>query len=104
MSAFAIGDRVQVTDPALAQMRAIMRRAGHEPAPNHTGTVEEVWDDGQVLIEFDDGIGAPYEGPRGHPARRRPDPVSRKSDRLTIACWAAALILAGFALGVLLVR
>lgn len=60
MSKFAAGDRVQVTDSGLAQLRAIMRRSGIEPQPNHTGTVEDVWPDGQVLIVFDDGAGAPY--------------------------------------------
>lgn len=61
MTDFKPGDRVYVTDPALAEMREIMRRAtGEEPAPNHTGTVEEIWDEGDVLIHFDDGIGAPY--------------------------------------------
>jgi hypothetical protein len=58
---FKHGDRVLVTDPALAAIRAIMRNAtGKEPAPNHHGTVEEIWGDGQVLIYFDDGVGAPY--------------------------------------------
>lgn len=58
---FKKGDRVYVTDPALAQLRAIMRQAtGVEPAPNHHGTVEEVWDGGTLLIYFDDGAGAPY--------------------------------------------
>jgi hypothetical protein len=58
---FKPGDRVFVTDPALAQIRAIMRGAtGQEPKPNHHGTVEEVWGDGSVLIYFDDGVGAPY--------------------------------------------
>lgn len=58
---FAHGDRVLVTDPGLAQLRAIMRQAtGQEPAPNHHGTVDEVWEDGTVLINFDDGMGAPY--------------------------------------------
>jgi hypothetical protein len=64
---FKAGDRVFVTDPWLAQMRAIMRQAaGHEPAPNHHGTVDEVWDDGTVLINFDEdgveggGNAAPY--------------------------------------------
>lgn len=61
MSDFKPGDRVYVTDPALAQLRAIMRNAtGQEPVPNHHGTVEEVWDDGVYLIHFDDGGGAPY--------------------------------------------
>lgn len=58
---FAPGDRVYVTDPALAAMRAIMRNTtGKEPAPNHHGTVDEVWGGGRVLINFDDGVGAPY--------------------------------------------
>ena len=61
MSEFKSGDRVFVTDPALASLRAIMRNAtGQEPKPNHHGTVEEVWDNGSILIYFDDGVGAPY--------------------------------------------
>lgn len=60
-AAFKHGDRVYVTDPGLAAMRDIMRTAtGVEPAPNHHGTVEEVWESGDVLIYFDDGVGAPY--------------------------------------------
>jgi hypothetical protein len=60
--ALNVGDRVQVNDPGLAQLRAIMRRAtGQEPAPNHHGTISEVWDeDGEYLIDFDDGGAAPY--------------------------------------------
>lgn len=59
---FEKGDRVYVTDPALAEVRAIMRRAtGKEPRPNHHGTVEETWASGAtILIHFDDGAGAPY--------------------------------------------
>lgn len=59
---FERGDRVLVTDPALARLRAIMRDAtGQEPPPNHHGTVREVWEDGAtILIDFDDGGGAPY--------------------------------------------
>lgn len=58
---FKPGDRVLVTDPALAAMRAIMRDAtGQEPTPNHHGTVKEVWSSGDILINFDDGVGAPY--------------------------------------------
>lgn len=61
MTHFQPGDRVYVTDPALAQLRSIMRNAtGQEPAPNHHGTVEEVWEGGTYLIHFDDGGGAPY--------------------------------------------
>lgn len=59
------GDRVYVTDPGLAELRAIMRRYGHEPFPNHHGTVHEV-DGDEILIYFDNedgpglGSGAPY--------------------------------------------
>lgn len=61
MSMFKPGDRVYVTDPALAQLREIMRSStGQEPPPNHHGTVEEVWNGGAILIHFDDGVGAPY--------------------------------------------
>lgn len=64
---FKPGDRVYVTDPGLAELRAIMRDAtGKEPPPNHHGTVHELWDDDAVLICFDSeagpglGSGAPY--------------------------------------------
>ncbi len=61
MPEFKPGDRVLVTDPALAAMRDIMRNAtGQEPPPNHHGTVDAIWGDGSVLINFDDGMGAPY--------------------------------------------
>lgn len=61
MANFKQGDRVLVTDIALAQMREIMRMAtGADPEPNHHGTVDEVWEDGTVLINFDDGNAAPY--------------------------------------------
>ena len=63
---FKPGDRVYVTDPALANLRAIMRQYGHKPAPNHHGTIHEIWDDGTILIYFDNedgpgqGSSAPY--------------------------------------------
>lgn len=61
MTEFAVGDRVYVTDPGLAQMRAIMRQAtGREPEPNHHGTVDEIYEDGTLLINFDAGSAAPY--------------------------------------------
>jgi hypothetical protein len=72
---FAPGDRVLVTDPGLAMLRDIMRKYGEEPKPNHHGTVEEVWNDGTVLIHFDDGSAAPYP-----PAEVRP--LRADSDRL----------------------
>lgn len=49
-----------VLDPGLANLRRIMSSATGRPAPaNHHGTVVEVWSD-SVLIDFDDGMGAPY--------------------------------------------
>lgn len=48
-----------VTDPALAELRAIFARATGEEKPNNHGTVEEVWGD-RILIVFDDGGSAPY--------------------------------------------
>lgn len=55
-----VGDRVAVDDPALAELRRIMREAtGEEPPPNNEGVVDEVWGD-RLLINFDDGGGAPY--------------------------------------------
>ena len=56
---FKPGDRVAVDDPALAELRAIMREHGHEPDPNNEGVVDEVRGD-TLLIIFDDGQGAPY--------------------------------------------
>lgn len=60
MSNFKNGDRVYVLDDALAQMRAIMSAASGVEEPNHHGTVAEIWASGDVLINFDDGVGAPY--------------------------------------------
>lgn len=65
MPDFKPGDRVYVTDPGLAELRRIMRQFGHEPQPNHHGTVNEVHDD-HILIYFDSdegpgqGTSAPY--------------------------------------------
>lgn len=53
---FKPGDRVYVLDPGLAELRAIMRRYGHEPTPNHHGTVHEI-EDGMVEIWFDNEDG-----------------------------------------------
>lgn len=49
---FRKGDRVYVTDPALAELRRIMTQATGSARPNHHGTVDEVYDD-QVVIVFD---------------------------------------------------
>ncbi len=83
MTDFKPGDRVYVTDEGLAQLRDVMRRAtGHEPPPNHYGTVNDIWEDGTVEIWFDNedgegqGSSAPYPAsevrhlfkPSGRPA------------------------------------
>lgn len=66
MPEFHPGDRVFVTDPGLAQLRAIMRSAGHKPFPNHHGTVTWTDEDNDILIAFDNedgpgqGSSAPY--------------------------------------------
>lgn len=61
MNEFKPGDRVYVIDEGLAQMRAIMARSTGIEKPNHHGTVDEVWENGAtLLINFDDGVGAPY--------------------------------------------
>lgn len=58
--AYRRGDRVEVTDKALERLRTLMREAtGEEPKPNHRGYVRQVWTDG-LLIDFDDGVCAPY--------------------------------------------
>jgi len=62
---FKPGDRVYVTDPGLAELRAIMRSFGEVAKPNHVGTVDEI-DEDHIEIWFDNedgpgmGQGAPY--------------------------------------------
>jgi hypothetical protein len=57
---FEKGDRVKVLDEGLKMLRDLMKRQGREVQPNHHGFVDEVWEDGDLLIVFDDGQGAPY--------------------------------------------
>lgn len=54
------GDRVFVTDAALEAQRNIMERAGEPATDNHRGTVNTVYRD-SILIDFDDGVCAPYD-------------------------------------------
>lgn len=55
-----VGDRVEVDDPGLAQLRDIFARATGSPAPpNHRGYVDEIRGDTLIII-FDDGGAAPY--------------------------------------------
>jgi hypothetical protein len=68
MSDFKIGDRVYVIDPGLEMLREIMEKATGSAAPNHYGNVSAENDetymdearDEMLLIDFDDGICAPY--------------------------------------------
>lgn len=54
---FTIGDPVEVIDEGLA----MLRRLCPGMPPNHHGTVSEIWDDGTLLILFDDTEqAAPY--------------------------------------------
>ena len=63
------GDRVYVTDPGLAQLRAVMASYGEPARPNHHGTVERIEGD-TVYIAFDseDGEGQGQLAP--YPARQ----------------------------------
>lgn len=53
---FKIGDKVKVNDPGLAMLRRLM--GGN---PNHYGVVEEIWNDGTLLINFPIGEDDPKE-------------------------------------------
>lgn len=61
------GDRVWVYDEGLVALNRIMGYPTEGPAPNNTGTVasdedgQDIYaDSGSILINFDDGISAPY--------------------------------------------
>ena len=54
---FKVGDKVLVLDEGLAMLRRICP----DMPPNHHGVVSEVWDDGTLLILFDDEQAAPYQ-------------------------------------------
>jgi len=56
-----IGDLVEVLDPGLAQLRAIMTQCGNDPGPNNHGKVSEIWEDGTILVEFPIGDDDPEE-------------------------------------------
>lgn len=65
----SVGDKVEVLDEGLRTLRETMERITGKPAPpNHHGSVEEVWDTGEVLVQFEDGQSAPYEA---HQVARR---------------------------------
>lgn len=48
MTGYAVGDLVEVLDEGLAMLRRLMPNM----PPNHHGKVAEIWDDGQILVEF----------------------------------------------------
>lgn len=65
------GDAVEVLDPALAELRTIMRKAtGREPAPNHHGVVKQIEDDTAYVLFDDTGQLAPYPLSEVRPAPR----------------------------------
>lgn len=53
MTTVNVGDRVYITDPALTELRAIMRSFGEAPKPNHHGTVKAIDDVDTVEVWFD---------------------------------------------------
>ncbi|MEN0070589.1 MAG: hypothetical protein AAGC63_06225 [Propionicimonas sp.] len=56
-----LGDRVEVLDPGLAELRRIMRQAtGREPTPNHHGLLQEIDDETGYVLFDDTGQTAPY--------------------------------------------
>lgn len=57
---FKVGDRVAVNDPALAQLRAIMEKYGHEAPPNNVGVIDRIRDGVAEIIFDDSGQCAPY--------------------------------------------
>ena len=58
MTTLTPGTRVADMDPGLAALRNIMRSAGHEPSPNHHGTIDRVEGD-TAYVQYDDGGYAP---------------------------------------------
>lgn len=61
---FAIGDSVEVLCPGLAMLRDIIPGS----PPNNRGKIAEIWNDGQILVEFplsgkDHSQVAPYPAP-----------------------------------------
>ncbi len=55
MSEFKIGDPVLVLCDGLAMLRKF------NPKPNHHGWVQEIWDDGTIIVEFPIGDDDPNE-------------------------------------------
>ena len=54
MEDLKIGDLVEVADKGLA----ILRRICPNEKPNHHGKVAEIWDSGEILVEFPIGEGS----------------------------------------------
>lgn len=71
MTAFSVGEPVEVTDPGHLALLEFLRVANRrEPDPIHHGVVGEIRSDGYIVIVFDDdGTSAPY--PAEHVRRRR---------------------------------
>jgi hypothetical protein len=67
MSNFQIGDTVEVLDPGLLMLMNVMRRFEPEAKANNIGVVEEIWDDGKLLIHFPIGDDDPVEHSQAAP-------------------------------------
>lgn len=63
----SVGDRVFVDDEGLRQLRELMRSFGEDAPPNHTGVIDEVWDDSYLIVFDDTGSAAPYPFAAVHP-------------------------------------
>ena len=60
---------VYVDDPGLEQLRNTYAAITGSPAPdNHHGFIAEVWGaEGLYLVQFNDGVSAPYSFEEVHP-------------------------------------
>ncbi len=67
MEKLKVGDPVEVMDPGLLMMQAIMKKMGEDVKPNNIGTVAEIWDDGTILVEFPIGDDDPEEHSQSSP-------------------------------------
>ena len=74
-----IGDAVEVLDPGLARMRAMMAQFGADPGPNNLGWVEDFMDNGDILVRFPIGDDDPDK--HGQVAPYPPHMVRLRTDK-----------------------
>ena len=61
MEELKIGDPVEVIDEGLAILRRMMKQAGVDVPPNHHGIIDEILDDGTIMVRFPIGGDDPEE-------------------------------------------